>query len=435
MPGYIEDRWLTKRPSKLTGKRERTDRWGTKTKRYKVSGIPGVRARSFIEKEDAKTWWAKATTESSAGTFIDPRDGTILLDDYLRTKYEPGIQGSPNSQRAVGHRIAHIRRELGSKQLREIDAAMLRAFLVTLTNRPLSPSYVADILKTLSGIFETAIEDKRLVRNPVLSKTVSAPKDNQERREAWPASTVQTVLHSISARYRVAVAIATGCGLRQGEVFGLAEGDIDFDKGVIHVRRQVQCEVTRRYYRLPKGGKTRSVDMPDSVAAEIRLHMRTWKPRVVELPWNKPTATDKQAHALLLYTVQGNAIRARAWDVDIWKPVLAKAGVIKPLSKGGKRWEYESARKDGFHVLRHTYASHQLEAGESVVTLARWLGHASPTVTMEHYAHFLPTAGAKGRAAIDALLGAVPQQFGSPQRLPRRVLMIDGKRKMQVKRA
>ncbi|MFJ4901940.1 integrase [Streptomyces sp. NPDC088727] len=46
-----------------------------------------------------------------------------------------------------------------------------------------------------------------------------------------------------------------------------------------------------------------------------------------------------------------------------------------------------------------------LEAGESVVTLARWLGHSSPAITLGYYAHFVPEAGSKGRGAIDGLLG------------------------------
>jgi hypothetical protein len=38
------------------------------------------------------------------------------------------------------------------------------------------------------------------------------------------------------------------------------------------------------------------------------------------------------------------------------------------------------------------------------VTLAKWLGHSSPTITLDHYAHFMPEAGQKGRKAIDSLL-------------------------------
>ncbi len=48
---------------------------------------------------------------------------------------------------------------------------------------------------------------------------------------------------------------------------------------------------------------------------------------------------------------------------------------------------------------------HALEAGESVVTLARWLGHSSPAITLGYYAHFMPEAGSKGRGIIDGLLG------------------------------
>ncbi|GAA2657547.1 tyrosine-type recombinase/integrase [Streptomyces lunalinharesii] len=94
------------------------------------------------------------------------------------------------------------------------------------------------------------------------------------------------------------------------------------------------------------------------------------------------------------------------WNTYMWKPALAKAGIIPPLPQGAKRWQWEAAPKDGFHVLRHTYASVLLEAGESVVTVARWLGHSSPAITLSYYAHFMPEAGGRGRTALDGLLGS-----------------------------
>ncbi|MFE2516020.1 integrase [Streptomyces mirabilis] len=45
------------------------------------------------------------------------------------------------------------------------------------------------------------------------------------------------------------------------------------------------------------------------------------------------------------------------------------------------------------------------EAGKSLATLARWLAHSSPTVTLGYYAHFTPEAGSKGRTVIDGMLG------------------------------
>ncbi|MEU2431960.1 site-specific integrase [Streptomyces sp. NPDC007861] len=146
-------------------------------------------------------------------------------------------------------------------------------------------------------------------------------------------------------------------------MFGLSAEDIDYERGMLHVRRQVQAIHGRLYFALPKGKKIRTVDLPPLGSRGTEAFTCTWK------------------------------------------PALAKAGVIPPRAEGAKAWQWAAAAKDGFHVLRHTYASIMLEAGESVVTLARWLGHSSPAITLGYYAHFMPEAGSKGRGTIDGLLG------------------------------
>ena len=177
----------------------------------------------------------------------------------------------------------------------------------------------------------------------------------------------------------------------------MSPDDIDFARGVLHVRRQIQAVNGRLYFALPKGAKTRIVDMPSSVAEELKGHVEAFPPVEVELPWGKPEADgQRRRFSLLLSTRFGNAIAVNTWNTYTWKPALAKAGIIPPRFKEAKKWQWEAAPKDGFHLLRHTYASIMLEAGESVVTLARWLGHSSPAVTLGYYAHFMPEAGIKG---------------------------------------
>ncbi|MFE3071562.1 tyrosine-type recombinase/integrase [Streptomyces sp. NPDC059247] len=94
-----------------------------------------------------------------------------------------------------------------------------------------------------------------------------------------------------------------------------------------------------------------------------------------------------------------------AWNTYTWTSALAKADVIPPRAEGAKPWQWAAAPKDGFHELRHTYASIMPEAGESVVTLARRLGHSASTITLGYYAHFMLEAGCEGCGIVDGLLG------------------------------
>jgi integrase len=216
------------------------------------------------------------------------------------------------------------------------------------------------------------VDDKRLAANPMRAKSVRWPRAEQERREAWPLETALRVRDVIRPRNRIAVVLGLGCGLRQGEVFGLSPEDIDYGRGVLRVRRQVQAIKGRPKY------------------------------------------------SLLLTTRYGDAIAVNTWNTYTWKPALAKAGVIQPPAEGAKQWQWEAAPQDGFHVLRHTFASITLEAGESVVTVARWPGHSSPAITLGYYAHFMPEAGSKGRTAVDGLPGRTGSSMPSrtPQSLP-----------------
>ncbi|MFF5719272.1 tyrosine-type recombinase/integrase [Streptomyces buecherae] len=406
MAGYIEDRWIKKKKDPVTGKRERTARYG-KGSRYRVSGIPGVRDKSFDTLEDAKKWLRRTSADNERGEFVDPRDGSVTLADYTDRFWRPGVRGTPGTVKRIDERVRlHILPHLGTVALRDITPAVLRSYISTLEGE-CSPRYARQILTSLSNIFETAIDDKRLVRNPMRAKSVRWPKVPDDTREAWPLETALRVREEIRSRYRIAVVLGLGCGLRQGEVFGLSPEDIDFARGVIRVRRQVQLLSGHLYFCLPKGGKTRVVDMPRSVASELAAYFLEYPAVEVELPWGGPEPERERKKApLILTTTYGNATRANIFNVEVWKPALAAAGVI-PVREKGERWQ--ASRKDGFHVLRHTYASIILEAGESVVTLARWLGHSSSTITLEHYAHFMPEAGGKGRTAIDALLGAKPE--------------------------
>lgn len=422
MAGYIEDRWLNKRPDKATGERKKT-RYHGQGMRYKVAGIPGVRDRSFPDKQlmQAKAWLAKAQHEASTGEFVDPRLGDILLEDYIEKHWWPGRTDEPSTRDSMKSRIwGHIIPLLGDHKLRAIDAAALRIFKAELLSRVEGSAHV--IWVHLNTILEAAVDDKRIPRNPCRSsRSVQAPKKPKGKAEAWTQARVLAVREHLQPRYRLALDLGVGAGLRQGEAFGLALEDLDFAANVIHVNRQLRWTAAGQpYFRLPKGDKTREVPVPPGVMARLRTHIETFPPLSCELPWRNPEAPETKQEEqqrrpirvnLLLSTSQGKRIYYRTWNELSWKRALAKAGVIEVTGakldkeRDGRRRSkpvYEESRKDMFHACRHTYASVQLEAGENPVTLSKWMGHASPNITMEHYAHFMPEAGARGLQAMAA---------------------------------
>jgi integrase len=58
---------------------------------------------------------------------------------------------------------------------------------------------------------------------------------------------------------------------------------------------------------------------------------------------------------------------------------------------------------DGFHQLRHFYASALIRAGESVKTVQERLGHTSAQMTLDVYSHLWPEDEDRTRAALDAV--------------------------------
>jgi site-specific recombinase XerD len=60
-----------------------------------------------------------------------------------------------------------------------------------------------------------------------------------------------------------------------------------------------------------------------------------------------------------------------------------------------------ATRDNGMHALRHHYASALLEDGVNIRALADFLGHNDPGFTLRVYAHLMPSAEDRARAAVD----------------------------------
>jgi integrase len=421
MAGYIEDRWFKKGPADPeTGKptREKTELHG-KCLRYRVCGIPGVRKRSFehlVGPDGARAWLAKAQHESTRGEFVDPRDGRILLSDYIRQEWLPNRSGDPGTiegvTKSVGKHI--VRRPIGRTSLNAVKVPQLRVWLKEL-EAELSPGTIQVVWGYLSSILQAAVDDERITKNPCKAKTVGPPELGERLARAWTRQQIAVVREAIDPRFQILVDLGVGAGLRQGEAIGLSVDDIDEEAGLLRVRRQVKKVHNRLVFAPPKGGKTRVVPLPTHLAERLRAHLKAFPARKETLPWVNPDEPENerqaeerapQTHELVVTAAWKGPVRRDTWNSRYWKPALVEAGII-PRREGEENAPRQSqrfvaSREHGFHCLRHTFASVMLDAREPIVAVSRWMGHADASITLKIYAHMMPEADGRGRAAMDA---------------------------------
>lgn len=223
-----------------------------KCTRYRVKGIPGVKDRSFDTLQDAKTWLAQAQTDARRGEFIDPRDGAVSLKEYIEGHWWPTQSGDASTLERKEQQVRrHILPHLGAQPLNGVGTETLRGWKKRL-EKDLGPTSIRLVWATLSSILQAAVEDRRLARNPCRSSTVGPPAAAPGRVEAWSPERLLAVRAAMPDRYRLLVEVGAGLGLRQGEALGLSVEDIDFEKEIVHVRRQVKMVRTKLCFALPK---------------------------------------------------------------------------------------------------------------------------------------------------------------------------------------
>jgi integrase len=406
MAGHIQDRWYKTEPGP-DGKpvKVKADRYGSGLRyRARYIGPDGTeKSKSFPDrkKREAELWLLHIEADMARGQYIDPRAARVTFRQYADSWLETRTS-SPTSRVELGRRLRlHAYPVIGSRSIGAFRPEHIRHLLAVLEAKPgISSSYARSIYADVRAVLSAAVDDALLVRNPCSAKSVRSPKPDASRVIPWTADQVLGVRDSLTERYRAVVDVGAGCGLRQGEVFGLAEDALDLDGRTLHVVRQIKHVEGRPVFALPKCEKERDVPLPDSVAYALKAHMDLCKPVDVTLPWGTPEGPKVTAR-LLFTNPDGGIVWRSNFNAHNWKPALAAVGLIPEPGEGER---YASAREHGMHALRHFYASVLLDAGESIKAVSEYMGHADPAMTLRVYAHLMPSSRERSRTAVDRVL-------------------------------
>ncbi|MFJ9903892.1 tyrosine-type recombinase/integrase [Streptomyces sp. NPDC101152] len=417
MAGHIQDRWY-KTETGPDGKpvKVKTDRYGTGMRyRARYIGPDGTeKSKSFPDRQKrlAEQWLIDTASDMSRGLYVDPRAARITFKSYaekwLRTH---GID--PASLVVIEQRLRlHAFRLIGSRPLDSFRPEHIRGLVSALEqDSAVSGGYARNIYGDVRAVLSAAVDDGLLPRNPCSARSVRPPATEARRVVPWLPAQVRAVRAALPDRYRSMVDMGAGCGLRQGEIVGLAEDALDFEGGIVRVVRQVKLIRGKAVFAPPKGNKERNVPLPPSVAEALRAHMDACKPVEITLPWRKPDGPKVSARLLFTNTASGLVWRSN-FNIQEWKPALAAAGLIAEAGEDGK---YASAREHGMHALRHFYASVLLDAGESIKAVSEYLGHSDPGLTLRVYAHLMPSSQERTRKAVDRVLLPGPPEPDGPE--------------------
>ena len=150
-------------------------------------------------------------------------------------------------------------------------------------SKKLSPATIESIHGVISGIFGEAIDDGLVRSNPAnkLLKKILPPKNQRDLKPPAPMTVTErdlmlaTAGNICSRSMRLLLMVMVYMGLRLGEALAMRARHLDFDRMLYHVVEGFK----RKVFKKPKGGKSRFVDVPEFLIAELEAHIAYLKKR------------------------------------------------------------------------------------------------------------------------------------------------------------
>jgi integrase len=344
--------------------------------------------------QDGKRRWQTYDTRDEADTALSKLVPAVRQGTYRAPAELPTLEAVARDWFASkgGHRVSsqagwqvhldrHILPALGKRRIDQITVADVDAFRDDRRAAGLAPQTVNKLLTTLAALFVFAQRRELVTRNPAavaercrLNADELAMEALLDADDSTESVNPDDVLSPEEAGRLIAAApegfdktfllTTVLTGGRVGELTALTWDDMNFQTGRLSIRRSVswaklrgQTDSKPRFYEPKTKAGKRTID----VAPELTHALKVWKLACPPSPLN-----------LLFSTEEGTPKHRSTITHHTLRPTLKAAGLHQVT----------------LHSLRHTCASALILAGTDCLEVAKFLGHAKPTVTMAVYAHW-----------------------------------------------
>lgn len=350
---------------------------------YDASGKPIRRSVYGKSQQEVRKKLRDITRDIDNGTYTAPSKLTVSqwLDIWL-SEYCGAIKPLTLASYRV-HVENHIKPALGRFKLTALTPHAVQTFINSLSKagapvdeqddekkkgpKSLSPKSVKNLHAVLHKALKQAVIVGYIPRNP--SDNVVLPRVERQETAFIDSDMIGPFLQAIDGhQYGLVYRFDLFTGLRQGEILGLPWDAVDFEKGAITVRQQLQKEKKKGgiYYLAPtKTSRVRQITVAPSVLAILQqqrqkqLRDRLKAGSAWENPWNLVFTNEIGGH-LCAGTVYNH-----------FKRLVKELGI--PETR--------------FHDMRHTFATLSLANGDDIKTVQNNVGHATAAFTLDVYGH------------------------------------------------
>lgn len=231
------------------------------------------------------------------------------------------------------------------------------------------------VLKKIRRLFELALEEGIISRNPATGLRVKIPAKAKKVLSASEANELLVRAKECDHRFYSIWAFALFTGMRNGEIYAIRHSDINMDAGLIHVTKQF---TSKDGIHETKANKNRVVPISDELRPLLTelIGQSGFKETLWQWANDSKSQKDKVKYSDLLLP------RIREWRSG------EQAAVLRDFCKAAGISEVK------FHDLRATFITNMLAQGVPLTVVMKIVGHSKMSTTDEY--NRLAGVGVKG---------------------------------------